>query len=360
MTPHITAEPRAARASPTLSAPPGESSATASTPQPTTAPGPWDGRSPKPPAGSACAAAATTTRGSPRGARPPGRAAQEGMDAMSDLPPAQDPGADQKTETDAVLRAELPADLTSARQARAAIRQALAAWRMDHLSGDAELLASELVANAAEHGDGKPIGLALRRHAEPDGRPGITCEVTDTSPDHAPAPRNPARTPNAAGAWRSSPRWPTPAACAPARPARPAGSPSPSPTAPTGSPGRSTTSPKPAREPAPSKENTTMPHPANSPGRAGQSIRRRAQGAHRPGPRPRRRVHHPPGVPRFRPDRPRPGAARRRPRRAGHRTRRPARRPRVHPRRPRGRARLGPDRPGPRPGSRTATPTRPG
>ena len=80
------------------------------------------------------------------------------------------------------IRAELPADLTSARQARSAVRQALTAWRMEHLSGDAELLASELVANAAEHGDGKPISLALRRHAEPGGRRGITCEVTDTSP----------------------------------------------------------------------------------------------------------------------------------------------------------------------------------
>jgi anti-sigma regulatory factor (Ser/Thr protein kinase) len=80
-----------------------------------------------------------------------------------------------------VIRAELSADLTSARQARAAIRQALAAWGMDRLSDDAELLGSELVANAAEHGDGKPIGLALRRHAEPDGRPGVTCEVTDSA-----------------------------------------------------------------------------------------------------------------------------------------------------------------------------------
>ena len=79
------------------------------------------------------------------------------------------------------MRTELPADLTSARQARSAVRQALAGWGMDHLSGDAELLASELVANAAEHGDGKPISLALRRHAEPGGRPGITCEVTDGS-----------------------------------------------------------------------------------------------------------------------------------------------------------------------------------
>jgi anti-sigma regulatory factor (Ser/Thr protein kinase) len=83
------------------------------------------------------------------------------------------------------MRTELPADLTSVRQARSAIRQALAAWGMDHISGDAELLASELVANAAEHGDGNPIGLALRRHAEPGGRPGITCEVTDTAPQYA-------------------------------------------------------------------------------------------------------------------------------------------------------------------------------
>ncbi len=80
------------------------------------------------------------------------------------------------------MRAELPADLTSPRQARAAIRQALAAWHLDQLSGDTELLASELVANAAEHGDGHPIGLSLRRHAEPGGHSGVTCEVTDTAP----------------------------------------------------------------------------------------------------------------------------------------------------------------------------------
>ena len=93
------------------------------------------------------------------------------------------PTAGQATEADgSTMRTELPADLTSARQARSAIRQALTAWRMERLSGDAELLASELVANAAEHGDGTPISLALRRHAGPGGRPGITCEVTDTSP----------------------------------------------------------------------------------------------------------------------------------------------------------------------------------
>ncbi len=101
---------------------------------------------------------------------------------MADLPPTEVPGVDEPSADGATMRTELPADLTSARQARSAVRQALAAWGMDHLSGDAELLASELVANAAEHGDGKPIELALRRHAEPGGQPGITCEVTDTAP----------------------------------------------------------------------------------------------------------------------------------------------------------------------------------
>ena len=126
-----------------------------------------------------------TTTGAGQAAEPAG---QKAMDAMSDLPAAQPPGPDQVARTDGDgLRAELPADLTSARQARSAVRQPLAAWRMDHLSGDAELLASELVANAAEHGDGTPISLALRRYAEPDGRPGITCEVTDASPTMAPA-----------------------------------------------------------------------------------------------------------------------------------------------------------------------------
>ena len=53
---------------------------------------------------------------------------------------------------------------------------------MDALSDDAELLASELVANAAEHAGGNSISFALRRQAGRNGEPGITCEVTDTSP----------------------------------------------------------------------------------------------------------------------------------------------------------------------------------
>ena len=113
---------------------------------------------------------------------------------MGDRPPPQEPNPGPVRTDGLALRAELPADLTSARQARSAIRQALTGWGMDHLSGDAELLASELVANAAEHGDGKPISLALRRHAEPDEQPGITCEVTDGSPA---TPRRTERAPDA-------------------------------------------------------------------------------------------------------------------------------------------------------------------
>src|SRR2546430_2226367 len=109
---------------------------------------------------------------------------------MSDPPPKEATGAGEPSADGATMRTELPADLTSARQARSVVRQALTGWGMNHFSGDAELLASELVANAAEHGDGKPIGLALRRHAEPGEQPGITCEVTDGSPA-MPRPREP-------------------------------------------------------------------------------------------------------------------------------------------------------------------------
>jgi anti-sigma regulatory factor (Ser/Thr protein kinase) len=92
------------------------------------------------------------------------------------------PGQAQPDPADGVTRTELPAILTSARQARAAVRQVLAAWGMSDPDGDAELLTSELVANASEHGKG-PISLALRRHVGQGGRTGITCEVTDASPD---------------------------------------------------------------------------------------------------------------------------------------------------------------------------------
>jgi anti-sigma regulatory factor (Ser/Thr protein kinase) len=80
------------------------------------------------------------------------------------------------------FRADLATSPASARQARATIRHAMAAWGMDDPSGDAELLASELVANAAEHARSQQIGFVLRRHTERDGQRGVTCEVTDTSP----------------------------------------------------------------------------------------------------------------------------------------------------------------------------------
>jgi anti-sigma regulatory factor (Ser/Thr protein kinase) len=75
----------------------------------------------------------------------------------------------------------LPASPVAPRQARAAIRQAVTSWGLGALSGDAELLASELVANAAEHGSGQPITLALRQQPTPGGQPAIVCEVSDTS-----------------------------------------------------------------------------------------------------------------------------------------------------------------------------------
>jgi anti-sigma regulatory factor (Ser/Thr protein kinase) len=105
---------------------------------------------------------------------------------MTGTPPAgQVPGEPHGS----VFRTELAADLTSARQARSAVRRALIAWGIDDPDGDAELLASELVANAAEHAS-SPIGLAIR-HAQPDGQRGITCEITDASPGLRPSQARP-------------------------------------------------------------------------------------------------------------------------------------------------------------------------
>src|SRR5262245_40261039 len=115
-----------------------------------------------------------------------------------------------------VLRSDPATDPAPARQARAAARQALAARDMDDPSGNAELLASELVANAAEHAGGQHTGFVLRRHTGRGGQRGVTREVTGTSP----ALPRPARTPqvtSGAGAWRSSPPSPPPAASGPRR-----------------------------------------------------------------------------------------------------------------------------------------------
>jgi anti-sigma regulatory factor (Ser/Thr protein kinase) len=149
---------------------------------------------------------------------------------------------------DGVVRAELPASAASARQARSAVRRALASWSIDDPSGGAELLASELVANAAEHAGSGPIGLALRRHAQPDGQRGITCEVTDTSPI---PPRQLQAGPGdeRGRAWQSSRPSPPPAAAAPDHEARPPGPPSPSANALTGPPRKSSTRSRPGADP---------------------------------------------------------------------------------------------------------------
>jgi anti-sigma regulatory factor (Ser/Thr protein kinase) len=86
------------------------------------------------------------------------------------------------TTLEPVLRAELPADPGSARQARRAARRAMEAWGMADLSGDTELLASELVTNAVEHSGGQSIGFVLRRLADVEGQDAVTCEVSDSSP----------------------------------------------------------------------------------------------------------------------------------------------------------------------------------
>lgn len=81
-----------------------------------------------------------------------------------------------------VVHANLPATPLAPRQARLTIRSVLSAWGLTALSSDAELIGSELVANAAEHADGTPIGLTIGPINEPGGQRGILCQVTDASP----------------------------------------------------------------------------------------------------------------------------------------------------------------------------------
>jgi hypothetical protein len=86
------------------------------------------------------------------------------------------------------VRAQLPPAVTAARQASALVRQALTAWNMPELADDAELLVSDLIAAAAEHGNTNPIGLLLRAHPAPGASRHLTCEISDTSPS-PPRPR---------------------------------------------------------------------------------------------------------------------------------------------------------------------------
>lgn len=89
-----------------------------------------------------------------------------------------------------LLRTELPVGPLAPSQARQHLRQALTGHGLSALSEHAELLASELVANAAEHAGGTKIGLVLRQHTAPGGQDTITCEVSDhsaTLPQQRPA-----------------------------------------------------------------------------------------------------------------------------------------------------------------------------
>ena len=82
-----------------------------------------------------------------------------------------------------VSQTYLPGCLTAPRQARAAMRNVLASWVLSELSPAAELLVSELVANASERAASSPVRLSIWPQVEPDGRRGILCEVSDESPE---------------------------------------------------------------------------------------------------------------------------------------------------------------------------------
>lgn len=84
--------------------------------------------------------------------------------------------------TERAVHEDLPSTLRAPRQARVTVRNVLNAWGLGSLSNDAELLTSELVANAAQHTSGSPIGLTIRQHTAPTGQRGILCQVTDPDP----------------------------------------------------------------------------------------------------------------------------------------------------------------------------------
>jgi hypothetical protein len=85
--------------------------------------------------------------------------------------------------TGPVSQTYLNASLTAPRQARAVVRDALLGWGLGELAGDAQLLASEPVANASQHAGGSPVRLTIRPHIGPNGQRGILCRVTDLSPE---------------------------------------------------------------------------------------------------------------------------------------------------------------------------------
>ncbi|MEW2618813.1 ATP-binding protein [Streptomyces sp. NPDC048106] len=75
-----------------------------------------------------------------------------------------------------------PCEPETARRGRGLVRHALGAWHLDHLSGTAELIISELVANAFRHTPGRSIRLRV-------GRPGpvrVHIGVVDMAPARLP------------------------------------------------------------------------------------------------------------------------------------------------------------------------------
>jgi anti-sigma regulatory factor (Ser/Thr protein kinase) len=78
----------------------------------------------------------------------------------------------------------LPPDLSAPAHARAQIRQALVTWGFPDSIDDAELVASELVANAVRHG-ATPVVLTIGHR---DGHL-IIC-VQDAAPERVPQPRD--------------------------------------------------------------------------------------------------------------------------------------------------------------------------
>jgi hypothetical protein len=75
----------------------------------------------------------------------------------------------------------LPGTADSPRRACTAIRHMLTMWDLESLIPDTELMATQLVAKAAESAPGYTIGFAISQHTTPAGQPGITCEIYDRS-----------------------------------------------------------------------------------------------------------------------------------------------------------------------------------
>lgn len=70
-----------------------------------------------------------------------------------------------------------PAELTTPRKARQAVRRSLTAWQLERLAGTTELIVSELVANACRQVQGGTVVVTLRCTGC-----GVYGEVRDASP----------------------------------------------------------------------------------------------------------------------------------------------------------------------------------